>query len=164
MAELLVLSAQCLIEKSVNSCRLLNEYEGITLAQRIWLALLATRRDTFIIPTANCLGYIKMIRSDAGVDPNRDFPYSRKDNRCFLSTTARIFQALMAQTIVQTVVTFHGGMIALGYEWGSRNHMKPVDKSPDEFAHRETAMLMKELSGSFKNVKAYPGIVITYQN
>ena len=27
--------------------------------ERIWLAFLATRRDTFILPAANCIGYIK---------------------------------------------------------------------------------------------------------
>jgi hypothetical protein len=48
---------------------------NVSSAQMTWLAFLATRRDTFVIPTANCLGYIKCQRNDAGVDPNRDFPY-----------------------------------------------------------------------------------------
>jgi hypothetical protein len=33
--------------------------------ERIWLAYLSTRRDTYIIPAANCIGYIKDQRGDA---------------------------------------------------------------------------------------------------
>ena len=57
-------------------------------------------------------------REDAGVDPNRDFPYSRQDNNCFKSSTSRLFNAIMKANLVQIVVTFHGGMTAIGYEWG----------------------------------------------
>ena len=46
----------CEIEESKDHCIMLEEYFGISLKQRIWLAFLATRRDTFIIPTTNCLG------------------------------------------------------------------------------------------------------------
>lgn len=85
-------------------------YIDLTTSQKIWLAHLATRRDTYIIPTANCLGYINRVRNDALVDPNRDFPYKRNDDQCMRSTTAKIFQAIMASNIIQIVVTFHGGI------------------------------------------------------
>lgn len=45
--------------------------------------------------------------------------------------------AMFAQSIIQVVVTFHGGMIALAYEWGSRNHNTPHDRSPDENANSD---------------------------
>ncbi len=47
------------------------------------------------------------------------------------SSTARLFDKLMKSTLVQIFITFHGGMVALGYEWGSTNHLSPKDRSPD---------------------------------
>ena len=157
LAQLLTWSAQCTIQHHVSSCNALDNMGGISVAQRTWLTVLATRRETIIIPTANCLGYMQNKRGDAGFDPNRDFSYSRRDDRCFQSASARIFRALMERSIVQTVVTYHGGMVALGYEWGSKNHLKPKDKSPDDVAHRDIALKMKLFGGSFANEKAYPG-------
>lgn len=122
-----------------------------------WLAFLATRRDIHIIPTANCLGYINCQRNDAGIDPNRDFPYSRGDNKCLVSTTAKIFDRLMRENLIQLVVTFHSGMVALGYEWGSKNHMAPRDGSPDDTPNREIGELMASYGGAFAAEKAYPG-------
>lgn len=61
---------------------------------------------------------LKIFREDAGVDPNRDFPYSREDNECLRSSTGRLFNAIMRANLIQIVVTFHGGMVAIGYEWG----------------------------------------------
>ena len=148
-----------MVEKKISSCEQLDLMGGISKGQRTWLAFLATRRETLIIPTANCMGYMKNIRSDGHIDPNRDYPYSRKDERCFLSSSARLFKVIMETSIIQTVVTFHGGMVALGYEWGSKNHMAPKDRSPDENAHKSVALQMKEYAGGFKQEKPYPGRV-----
>lgn len=107
-AQLLVWSASCEIDKDENSCKLLREI-AVSKDQRVWLTHLATRRDTFIIPTTNCLGYITEQRSDAGdVDPNRDFAYVRQDTKCLQSVTANIIVELFRSNIVQSVVTFHG--------------------------------------------------------
>eukprot|EP01036_Dinobryon_divergens_P031617 gene31617-41050_t len=75
--QLLVWSANCEISRHAASCRELDRLGGLSAAQRQWLAFLATSRDTLVVPAANCLGYIQRRREDAGVDPNRDFPYSR---------------------------------------------------------------------------------------
>ncbi len=152
-----MLSAECLVSRSAKHCDELRDVSNITSAQMSWMAFLATRRDIYIIPTANCLGYIGCQRNDAGVDPNRDFPYSRGDNKCLVSTTARIFDRLMRETLMQVVVTFHSGMVAIGYEWGSKNHMAPRDSSPDDAANREIGDLMVSFGGSFGAEKAYPG-------
>jgi hypothetical protein len=58
------------------------------------------------------------LREDAGVDPNRDFPYSRQDSNCLQCSTSRLFHSIMRLNLIQIVVTFHGGMAAIGYEWG----------------------------------------------
>lgn len=103
------------------------------------------------------MGYMRSTRWDGRVDANRDFPYSRNNDRCFQSSSARLFKALMETNIIQTVVTFHGGMVALGYEWGSRNHNRPKDQSPDENAHRSIGELMGAYAGTFAGEKPYPG-------
>lgn len=156
LSQLLVWSAQCTIHRIIESCNSLDLMQ-VTPAQRNWLTLLATRRETIVVPTANCLGYMRNVRSDGTHDPNRDYPYSRNDDRCFKSSSAKLFKALMETTIVQMVVTFHGGMVALGYEWGSRNHLKPRDSSPDDHAHQSIADRMQLYAGSFRNEKPYPG-------
>lgn len=155
-AEILVWSANCMIKKDDNSCHRLKSIGVISYDDRIWLAFLATRRDTYIIPTANCLGYMLNRRDDNGVDPNRDFSYSREDGRCFLSTTAKIFGKLMSETLSQIVITFHGGMEAIGYEWGSKNHLKPNDQSPDNQCNSMIAEAMKVYAGHFHSVGDYP--------
>lgn len=76
-----------------------------------WTLYLLYRRDTYVIPTANCIGYMLNTRSEQGIDPNRDFAYSRNDNTCFRSSTAKLFNVLMRETLTQIVVTFHGGMV-----------------------------------------------------
>lgn len=90
------------MDKDVSACKLLRE-QHIDKEERVWMAYLATRRDTFIVPTTNCLGYLRNDRLDAGIDPNRDFPYLRKDDKCFLSTTANIVRELFRTSIIQVL-------------------------------------------------------------
>jgi len=65
-AQLLVWSAKCEIQKLDEYCLKLIPY-GITESDRLWLTILATTRDTVIVPTTNCLGYLKNVREDAGI-------------------------------------------------------------------------------------------------
>eukprot|EP01041_Mallomonas_annulata_P006251 gene6251-12656_t len=146
-AQLLTWSASCEIQKDSKYCNILESY-GINKMQRIWLTFLATRRHSIIIPTTNCLGYINNKREDAGVDPNRDFPYSRRNGHCMKSTTARIINAVFAFHLIQLVVTFHGGMEAIGYEWGSENHNRPRDASPDDHSNRDIAGALRAFAGT----------------
>jgi len=39
--------------------------------QLVWLAMLAAKRDTFVLPAANCHGYWRSSREDVNVDTNR---------------------------------------------------------------------------------------------
>lgn len=110
LAQLLVWSALCEIDMDKEKCNYLQGLE-ISNEDRIWLAFLASRRDTYIIPSANCIGYMLNTRVEQGIDPNRDFAYSRNDNTCFRSSTAKLFNVLMRETLTQIVVTFHGGMV-----------------------------------------------------
>lgn len=48
-------------------------------------------------------------------------------------------------------------MVAIGYEWGSQNHIKPKDSCPDDIAHADIAQNMKLVAGKFSSEKLYPG-------
>lgn len=101
-------------------------------------------------------------RDDNFIDPNRDFPYSRKNNACLLSTTAKIFDRIMKDNIIQVVVTFHAGMAALGYEWGSKNHPSPNDASPDDNANKRLAALYSQYGSHAGDGRAsYRGIKVS---
>ena len=65
VAKLLVSSAECVIQKDASACGLLSRY-AISDADRDWLAVLATQRDVYIVPAANCYGYIRRNRFDVG--------------------------------------------------------------------------------------------------
>jgi hypothetical protein len=157
MTQLLVWSALCEVKRSQEHCTMLENLE-VNQGQRLWLAYLATRRDTYSIPAANCYGYAKNKREEArNVDPNRDFPYSRKNDKCMVTATAKLFNAIMSTSLTQLVVTFHGGMVAIGYEWGSLNHPNPNDGSPDDHANAQIAQNMKDFAGTCKGDKnMYP--------
>lgn len=148
-AQLLVWAAHCRVARSEAHCALLDRrFPGLSAADRNWLAYLATHRDVLVAPALNCLGHMQRRREEGAVDPNRDFPYSRRDGRCFQSVTARLVRRIMqGPALVVLVVTFHAGMQALGFEWGSRNHPAPADGSPDETANAAVASVLTRAAG-----------------
>ena len=65
-AQLLVWAGLCAIKRSHEHCTHLKEKLYISDAEITWLAFLATKRDTFVLPAPNCRGYIRNIRTDEG--------------------------------------------------------------------------------------------------
>ena len=90
------------------------------------------------------------------MDPNRDYAYSRSDNRCFKSSSAQLFASLFDDNLIQFVVTFHGGMEAIAYEWGSKNHPSPRDKCPDNTAFHTVAHMLRDAAGAVPGSPMYP--------
>jgi hypothetical protein len=67
----------------------------------------------------------------------------------------------MKDNIIQVVVTFHAGMAALGYEWGSKNHPSPTDASPDDNANKQLAALYSQYGSHASDGRAsYRGIKV----
>jgi hypothetical protein len=62
---MLVWASQCKIQKDSTGCGRLETLK-VTDAQITWLAFLAAKRDTYIMPTPNCMGYLQNQRSDQG--------------------------------------------------------------------------------------------------
>ena len=87
---------------SKNACITLDSDYSITETRTIqWLAMLSTRRDIYITPTTNCMGYIHDTRMDAGVDPNRDYPYHRLDKHCLRATSSKVINSIMKNNLIQ---------------------------------------------------------------
>ena len=132
---------------------MLSEYkEGNPYAQ-----LMLNTRWIVIIPVTNPWGYTRRQREETGIDPNRDFPYNRIDSRCMESITARALNEVYRDNLFQLGITFHGGMVAIAYEWGSFNHYNSprlrrcssgtCNESPDHAAQHSMADTMALFGG-----------------
>eukprot|EP00971_Amphidinium_carterae_P114445 2267766-Amphidinium_carterae.1 len=86
------------------------------------------------------------------MDPNRDFAYLKQPSQCMTTQTARAVNELFRRHLFTYMITFHGGMRALTYEWGSRNHMTrgvhaKSTESPDDHAFFLVGHTMQEDAG-----------------
>jgi len=106
-------------------------------------------RSTWISPMTNAHGFAKNTREENGMDPNRDFPYLQIPEHCMMTQTARTVNELFRRHLFQFELTFHGGMRALTYEWGSLNHMhnRKSTESPDDRAFTTVGVKIQEASG-----------------
>lgn len=107
-----------------------------------WARRLVDTRVIIIMPMTNAIGVQDNRRTELGVDPNRDFPYDQSPSACMVTVTARGVNEIFRDRLLQLVMTFHGGMQAIGYNWGSFNyyrgqpHHSPDDNSQSEIAHQ----------------------------
>jgi hypothetical protein len=122
---------------------------------RRWLARLVTTRRIIIVPSANALGYYRNEREEDGIDPNRDFPYDLLDaTQCMQTVAGRTLNEIFRNYLVQLSFTFHGGMEAIGYEWGAPSYLNQ-GPSPDDIAQVTLASRYSWYGGSVDNRK-YP--------
>lgn len=109
--------------------------------------------STWITPMTNAEGYANNHRGENGIDPNRDFPYMRDPRKCMVTQTARTVNELFRRHLFHYMITFHGGMRALTYEWGSRNHLRRKSgrssstESPDDRAFEDVGKVIRDASG-----------------
>ena len=87
-----------------------------------WVRRLVDTRTVLIMPMTNAIGVEQRRREELGVDPNRDFPYHQTPNSCMATICARSLNEIYRSRLLQLVVTFHGGMQAIAYNWGSFNY------------------------------------------
>ncbi|CAN0079464.1 unnamed protein product [Ascophyllum nodosum] len=154
-AKIMVYAAVCQADGSAKEC----DYEAFRGAPASvpWLARLALTRSTVVMPMANPIGYYKVVRTENHLDPNRDFPYQQDASRCMTTIAARAVNEVWRDHIFQLAVTFHGGMVAMAYEWGSPNHRNKKnpdgswqDVSPDHGAQEVVTEGLSRFAGSFK--------------
>lgn len=122
---------------------------------RRWLARLVATRRIIVVPSANALGYYRNEREEDGIDPNRDFPYDLMDaTQCMQTVAGRTLNEIFRNYLVQLSFTFHGGMEAIGYEWGAPSYLNQ-GPSPDDIAQVILASRYSWYGGSVNNRK-YP--------
>ncbi len=104
---------------------------------KTWVVDLLSKSYVVFTPFTNAYGYGNGVREDfveynSGttglVDPNRDFPYFSTNemvtSECMRTELARTVNELFRQHILVNVITFHGGLNAIGYPWGNNIHIK----------------------------------------
>jgi hypothetical protein len=141
--------------QTAQSCRdRLESVNGITSGQRQWLARLLTTRRIVVVPTANALGYYRVVREEGSVDPNRDFPYDLTNPRhCMQTVAARTLNEIFRLHMFQLSFTFHGGMEVIGYEWGAPTYQDAI--SPDDAAQHDIAQAYSRFGGGWSGSKPY---------
>jgi hypothetical protein len=65
---------------------------------------------------------VNRVREEGDIDPNRDFPFAQDPSMCMRSFVGRALNEVWLDHLFQLAITFHGGMQAIAYEWGSPNH------------------------------------------
>ena len=130
----------------------------------LWVHELLKKTYIVMTPFTNAYGYSNNRREDyveynngkvGYEDPNRDFPYFNSMNSitkdCMKTIAARTVNELFREHIFINVITFHGGINAIGYPWGNYVHLINNQKSkaaPDYIAAKEVGELMKFYSSS----------------
>lgn len=114
-----------------------------------WIHRLVNSRILIIMPMTNAIGYATSNRLELGIDPNRDFPYDQDPHLCMRSIAARSINEIHRNNLIQLTLTFHGGMQAIGYNWGSFNYYKGVaHRSPDDNSQKAMASQMSRFAGT----------------
>jgi hypothetical protein len=123
-----------------------------------WAGQMIRSRRIVAMPTTNALGYQENTREEGRVDPNRDFPFDQSPSKCMVTVAARAVNEVWREHLFQLAVTFHGGMQAIAYEWGSFNHFTRDHRSPespDDAAQTALAAKMRGFAGSMQG-SLYP--------
>jgi len=91
------------------------------------------------------------------IDPNRDFAYDpASPSTCMQTVAGRHINELFRSHIFQIGATYHGGMTAIAYEWGSPGRNVDRRPSPDDEAQHEIALGMSNVGGTFSGEVKYP--------
>jgi Zinc carboxypeptidase len=127
---------------------------GLDESNLQWLARLVTTRRVVIVPTANALGYDRNVRTEDGIDPNRDFAYDQEPELCMQTIAARTLNEVFREHMFQMSLTFHGGIELIGYEWGNLDKIdSPI--SPDDVAQSLIAASYSQFGGGWTQSPEY---------
>lgn len=124
-----------------------------------WVRRLVDSRTILVTPMTNAIGAASHTREEAGIDPNRDFPFDQSPKSCMMSVAARTVNEIYRAHMLQLVITFHGGMQAIAYTWGAYPYYRSQSShAPDDNAMRDVSKVMSRFAGSgnVQNNKPYP--------
>lgn len=105
-------------------------------------------------------------------DINRDFPFNIKnDDECLNTIASRVIHELFTHNLMVSSLTFHGGMSALAYPYGSFFHSKEAldfkgftaTQSPDEIVFKEIGKIINNFSLVSYQSESDENTMIPYQ-
>jgi len=73
------------------------------------------------------------------------------------TTAARAVNELWRKHMFQLALTFHAGMVMIGYEWGSPNHREGGSISPDHNAQESIATVMSRPTPTLRHGREKAG-------
>lgn len=118
------------------------EYMASKYSSDPFVRRMVDTRHTTVIPMTNAVGFFKGERVERqegtpplSLDPNRDFGFSQRPEKCMQTVTARALNELFRSHLFRVLVTFHGGTNAIGYEWGDLSHCNSSVCSPAPDTH-----------------------------
>ena len=127
---------------------------GLSNIERQWLARLLATRRIVVVPTANVLGYFRVVRTEEEIDPNRDFPFDLQDaSMCMRTVAGRTLNEVFRGHMFQLSLTFHGGMEVVAYEWGAPTYLHK--DSPDDAAQAQISAAYSLYAGGFGRTRPY---------
>ncbi|MCK5559913.1 MAG: hypothetical protein KAJ51_04945, partial [Thermoplasmata archaeon] len=129
-----------------------------------YIRYLIDHREIYVMPVLNPWGWENNIRENSiGEDVNRDYPYGIEAGNTPLTTVgARSVTELMKRHLFITSVSWHSGLRAIYYAWGTPKHDTPSDESPDNIAFFEVAKLMSEYAGGQNTYPYGPANQVVY--
>lgn len=139
---------------AVEVVRLLAEaYHGEgPYANNPWLRRLVETRNLVVMPTPNPQGYAASVRTEDGIDPNRDFAFDQSPAQCMRTVTARAVNEVFRQHIFALALTFHAGAHMITSLWGSPENLGADGKSlipPDDVQQVSTTNALSAYAGAF---------------
>lgn len=146
------------LEVALVLARLLLEQHG----QDPWLTALVDRREIFIMPLANPVGFNRGVRSSPGAegteDMNRDHIYDRdpctagcQDADSLSTVGARAIHELARRHLFRVVLDYHGGIELILHPWGTPRHNSNT-QSPDFVASNQLGLRFRNFGGPFNGL------------
>lgn len=134
----------------------LSEYLVSNYDSNAFVRLMLQEREIILTPFVNAFGYANNIREELAdngffYDINRDFPYNREtsDFNCYSTVGARATFKIFQDNLIVSALSFHAGMEAIGYNWGSFNHMdrnEHATEAPDDTMYARVSEILQEQS------------------
>ena len=162
LADILVTAGDCVLTYfpgrstlSSDACKTWFSSWSYTETWLLFCARLLKQRRILISPASNALGFHTKTRTENNIDPNRDFPYDQDPSNCLRTVCGRHLLSIFAHSLIQLSLTFHGGMTAIGYEWGAPSH-NHGGVSPDHSAQKAIAASQSRHAGTFHGEIIYP--------
>ena len=100
-----------------------------------------------VVPAANVLGFFRNDHREAGIDPNRDFPYdSQTPGLCFQTIAARTMNEVYHNDLIQSSLIFQSSITPVGHKSATLESIQ--NSNPGRASQDGITATMSKYSGS----------------